>query len=92
VNTNSSNASAATVNGRDTPPQSSQEPAVTMGTSVWASVTWKLTNVQFNESEKSSWAAVYGEPAGADFRIEATLGVAIRTVSLSTSPPSSPLI
>ncbi|MCY0900285.1 MAG: hypothetical protein OWU33_15420 [Firmicutes bacterium] len=54
---------------------------------MWTSITWNFTNVQFNESEKSSWAAAYGEPAGVDLRIEAEPRIAIHAASLSTSSP-----
>ena len=86
---NSSIVSAATVNGRYTPLPTDEPAAVTTGAGGWTTVTWKLPDTAFAESEKTAWAAAYGGPAGADFRIEAVPGVAISGVTVSLTPPAT---
>ena len=49
------------------------------GTSTWKTVTWKLTQVSFNQQENNN----------ADFRLGGTVGLAVHKVVLSLQPPTT---
>lgn len=77
---NSSIRTPETVNGKYAPVNNIVK---TSGERKWKTTIFKLTNVLFEGTEKTGWAAAYNEPYGADFRIKGMPGLAISKIVLT---------